>query len=112
MIKSHLPVTMLNREIFKTSKVVYVCRNPKDTCVSYFHHCENHAYGQLGDFDKFAGFFRRGSLLYGDYWHHLKTAHEMRDNPNVKIVWYEEMRGDLPEVIRDLGGDSIENVLA
>ena len=84
MIKSHLPVTMLNREIFKSSKVVYVCRNPKDTCVSYFHHCKNHAYGQLEDFDKFAGFFRRGSLLYGNNWHHLKTAHEMWDNPNVK----------------------------
>ena len=41
-------------------------------------------------------------LCFGDYWHHLKTAYEMRDNPNVKIVWYEEMRKDLPKVIRDL----------
>ena len=107
VIKSHLPVTMLNPDIFKTSKVVYVCRNPKDTCVSYFHHCENDAYGRLEDFEKFAGFFRRGLLCFGDYWHHLKTAYEMRDNPNIKIVWYEEMRKDLPKVIRDLCGGSM-----
>ena len=102
VIKSHLPVTMLNPEIFTTSKVIYVCRNPKDTCVSYFHHCKNHAYGQLEDFEKFAGFFRRGLLDFGDYWHHLKTAHQMRDNPNVKIVWFEDMKRDLPAVIQDL----------
>ena len=102
VIKSHLPVTMLNPEIFKMSKVVYVCRNPKDVCVSYFHHCSNYAYGQLEDFDKFAGFFRQGSLLFGDYWHHLKTANKLKDNPNVKIIWFEEMKKDLPKVIRDL----------
>ena len=102
VIKSHLPVTMLNPEIFETSKVVYVCRNPKDACVSYFHHCSNSPYGKLEDFDKFAGFFRRGSLVFGDYWHHLKTAYKLKDNPNVKIIWFEEMKKDLPKVIRDL----------
>ena len=102
VIKSHLPVTMLNPDVFKTSKFVYVCRNPKDCCVSYFHHCTNFAYGQLDDFDKFTRFFKRGSLLFGDYWHHLKTAYNLKDNPNVKIVWFEEMKRDLPKVIRDL----------
>ena len=103
VIKSHLPVDMLNPDIFKVSKVVYVCRNPKDTCVSYFHHCSNiQAYGQLKDFDKFAEFFKHGSLNFGDYWHHLKTAYKLKDNPNVKIVWFEEMKKDLPKVIREL----------
>ena len=102
VIKSHLPMTMLNPDVFKTSKVVYVCRNPKDCCVSYFHHCTNFAYGQLDDFDKFTSFFKRGSLGYGDYWHHLKTAYTMKDKPNVKIVWYEDMKKDLPKVIQDL----------
>ena len=103
VIKSHLPVTMLNPEIFNLSKVVYVCRNPMDACVSYFHHCCNiTAYGQLKDFDKFVEFFKRGSLVNGDYWHHLKTAYMLKDNPNVKIVWFEEMKKDLPKVIREL----------
>ena len=53
--------------------VVYVCRNPKDTCASYFHHCSDPSYGQLDDFELFADSFKRGKLMYGDYWHHLKV---------------------------------------
>ena len=53
--------------------VVYVCRNPKDTCASYFHHCSDPSYGQLDNFDMFADSFKRGKLMYGDYWHHLKV---------------------------------------
>ena len=26
----------------------------------------------------------------------------MKDNPNFKIIWFEEMKTDLPKVIRDL----------
>ena len=26
----------------------------------------------------------------------------MKDNPNFKIIWFEEMKKDLPKVIRDL----------
>ena len=60
--------------------------------------------------------------MYGDYWYHLKvryrstllkspimlfyfplqTAQQMKDNPNFKIIWFEEMKKDLPKVIRDL----------
>ena len=101
--------------------VVYVCRNPKDTCASYFHHCQDPSYGQLDDFEKFADCFKRGTLMYGDYWHHLQvweypaechksiifffsaqTAQKMKDNPNFKIIWFEEMKEDLAKVIREL----------
>ena len=99
VIKTHLPMAMLNPDIFENSKgkwhralskmsfaifsltssrisVVYVCRNPKDTCASYFHHCQDPSYGQLDDFEKFADCFKKGTLLYGDYWHHLKVREE------------------------------------
>ena len=26
----------------------------------------------------------------------------MKDNPNFKIIWFEEMKNDLPKVIKDL----------
>ena len=31
-----------------------------------------------------------------------QTAQKMKDNPNFKIIWFEEMKTDLPKVIRDL----------
>merc|ERR1711936_1485970 len=38
VIKSHLPFELLPPKLLETCKVIYVCRNPKDTAVSYYHH--------------------------------------------------------------------------
>ena len=46
-VKSHLPMSMNNPRLLDTCKVVYVARNPKDACVSYYHHnrlLKNHGY--------------------------------------------------------------------
>lgn len=37
-IKCHLPMSMNNPRLLDTCKVVYVARNPKDICVSFYHH--------------------------------------------------------------------------
>lgn len=40
-IKTHLPFDLLPNEILngeRSPKIVYVARNPKDVCVSYYHH--------------------------------------------------------------------------
>ena len=38
IIKTHLPLDMLPPNLLDTAKVIYVCRNVKDSCVSWFHH--------------------------------------------------------------------------
>ena len=37
-VKSHLPFSLNNPRLLDVCKVVYVARNPKDVCVSFFHH--------------------------------------------------------------------------
>ena len=37
-VKSHLPLSMNNPRLLDTCKVVYVARNPKDVCVSFYNH--------------------------------------------------------------------------
>jgi hypothetical protein len=37
IIKTHLPIEFLPDDIENKSKVVYIVRNPKDTCVSFYH---------------------------------------------------------------------------
>ena len=74
IIKTHMPIEMLPPNLLDTCKVVYVCRNPKDTCVSYYHHCRLFADEHPEDFEHFADMFMSGNIFYGSYWSHLKVS--------------------------------------
>jgi len=103
VIKSHLPMEFLPPNLHKKCKVIYVARNPKDTCVSYFHHMRDMpGHGFVKDFAEFAENFKDGLQLFGDYWHHLLGGWKLRDEPNVKFIWYEDMKADQRKVINDL----------
>ncbi len=80
IIKCHMPVSMLPPELFTTKgcKVVYVCRNPKDTCVSYFHHCKLLFPHFNQTFEEFERVFMKGTVEYGSYWYHLKVRFSIR----------------------------------
>ncbi len=53
--------------------MVYVCRNPKDSAVSFYHFQRLRLADMEEDFDAFADLFKSGTLVYGSYWHHLKV---------------------------------------
>ena len=75
VIKTHLPLEMLPPDLLDTCKVIFVCRNPKDVCVSFFHHQRNiSGYNYLGDFKQFAEMFKEGTTHYGSYWTMLKVC--------------------------------------
>ena len=105
IIKSHLPFELLPKNLLDTAKVVYVCRNPKDTCVSYFHHI-NDTFGMnyqfKGSFDQFTKCFMDGKLEYGSYFDHLKSGWKRRNHPNMKFIWYENMRRNTLKEVSDL----------
>ena len=75
VIKSHLPFEFLPPKLLDTCKVIYVGRNPKDTCVSYYHHhlSFNDEYKMAGNFSDFSFLFLQGILEYGSYWTMLKV---------------------------------------
>ncbi len=53
-----------------------VIRNPKDTCVSMFHHeklMPNSGLDKNASFDDYSKLFMEGKLFYGDYWTFLKV---------------------------------------
>ena len=76
IIKTHLPMDMLPPDLIDTCKVIFVCRNPKDCCVSYYHHYLNiPKYKFKGSFDDFANCFMAGTLELGNYWTMLKVRY-------------------------------------
>ena len=83
VIKSHLPFEMLPPNLLDTCKVIFVSRNPKDTCVSYYHHAkkveESTENGEFfGTFSDFAETFLDGTCTYGSYWTMLKVCMHIR----------------------------------
>jgi hypothetical protein len=86
--KSHLPLDLLP----KGARYVVSFREPKDALVSHYHFMEGWWFepGTISLEDHVnARLSRRGDGQ--DYWHHLLSFWEQRDNPDVLIFSYEHM---------------------
>ena len=96
-IKTHLPIDRV--PYHPLAKYICVIRNPKDVCVSY-----DIFYKTWGDvpkleFEQFFEYFIDGRLPFNDYFQVLQSAWQRRNDNNVLLVSYEEMRSDLQSVI-------------
>ncbi|XP_063845347.1 sulfotransferase 1A1-like [Scylla paramamosain] len=102
-IKTHLPLSLLPPSLLETCKVVCVVRNPKDMLVSYFKHCQ---WTKLMDFrgslEEFFQYFVNDNLTYGSYGLFLKEIWEKRHHPNLHIMHFEDMKGDISEEMKKL----------
>uniref|UniRef100_A0A146MEA5 Sulfotransferase family cytosolic 1B member 1 n=4 Tax=Lygus hesperus TaxID=30085 RepID=A0A146MEA5_LYGHE len=118
MIKTHLPRTLLPRQLFTVKpKVIYVTRNPKDMCVSYYHYSKLlHDY--QGTLDQFVQLFLDDKAPVGPFMSHVLGFWELRDEPNVLFLTYEDMkkdhRGAITKVARflekDLTDDQVQQL--
>nr|CAD7448559.1 unnamed protein product [Timema bartmani]CAD7457250.1 unnamed protein product [Timema tahoe] len=101
-IKTHLPWSLLPGQIRtgdRRPKIVYVARNAKDTCVSYYHHCTLME-GYQGDFEDFCKLFLGDTLCFAPFWSHVLGFWKRRQEPNILFLKYEDMKKDLPAIIR------------
>ncbi|GBN37481.1 Sulfotransferase 1 family member D1 [Araneus ventricosus] len=91
-IKTHLPFNLAPWS--EEAKYIYIARNPKDCCISYYYHHMSHRFD--GNFDDFFEMFFSGDVNFGDYFDHLLGWYEHRNDPNVLFLTYEEMK-ETPE---------------
>ncbi|XP_077289157.1 luciferin sulfotransferase-like isoform X3 [Arctopsyche grandis] len=101
-IKSHLPYDLLPEQISLNtgkSKIIYVWRNVKDCLISYYHHCIL-LEGYKGNFDNFYKMFLANKVGYAPFWAHVLGFWKRRDQENILFLRYEDMKADLPSVIR------------
>ncbi|XP_015921569.2 sulfotransferase 1E1 [Parasteatoda tepidariorum] len=101
IIKSHLPFHLIPWS--KDAKYIYVARNPKDCCVSFFHYSKHIPGNNFeGTFDQFFEYFMTGlpeTVYFGDYFDHVLSWYSHRNNPNVLFVTYEELKEDIDAAI-------------
>lgn len=91
-IRNYFPFHLQN--FSKDAKYVYMCRNPYDTCVSFYHHMKHRPeyHFEAGTFEQFLDMFHAGKVEFGDYFNHLTSWYAHRNEPNVFLVTYENLR--------------------
>jgi hypothetical protein len=95
--KSHLSYDLIP----KGARYIVAFRDPKDALVSMFRFMEGW-FIEPGTvtIDEYAQPWLAGEGRYGDYWSHLISWWEQRDNPDVLLLSYEGMTKDAEASIR------------
>ncbi|XP_044271320.1 luciferin sulfotransferase [Tribolium madens] len=101
-IKSHLPLSLLPTELDKIKpKIIYTCRNPKDMCVSYYHHCQ--MFHQLDiTFEEFCDQMIKGLTPMGALFPHYLSFWDKRHETNILFLKYEDMKKDLRGTLKKI----------
>jgi len=100
MIKTHLPVEFLPKEVIDEAKIIYVARNPRDVVSSWHNHwCLFEEYS--GDLSSFLdAFIDDSGPTYNPFFYNVLGYWNIRDQSNLLFITYEEMKKDLKAVIR------------
>ncbi|KAH7984967.1 amine sulfotransferase [Rhipicephalus sanguineus] len=93
LLKTHLPFNF--QPYSPQAKYICVTRNPYDVCVSFYYHMKGMTAKKYdASFDRFCKAFIAGKTSWGDYFDHLLSWYEHRNDPNVLFFTYEEMKKD------------------
>jgi hypothetical protein len=99
LFKSHLTA----EEVPRGAKYIIIFRDPGKVLLSYYKFMEGWFFEPDSiSLEEFAevGFFNTSG--FDNYWHHLKTWWVRRDDPNVLLLTYEEMKFDIAAIIKKL----------
>ncbi|KAL4224388.1 hypothetical protein ACF0H5_017840 [Mactra antiquata] len=99
VLNTHLPLRLMPKNFLKqNAKIVFVQRNPKDICVSFYNHhkkiCE---YAYDGKWENYVERFLKGLVDYGSWFEYtLEWEKVFNDNPDYPfyIMSYEDMKTD------------------
>lgn len=93
-IKTHLPFEKNPHS--PHAKYIYMARNPFDCCASYYMHMKAMPLSrpEAASFDVFFDAFLEGKVIYGDYFDHVLSWYDRRNDPNVLFITYEDVKSD------------------
>ncbi|XP_067947746.1 sulfotransferase 1E1-like [Watersipora subatra] len=108
VLNTHYRLDVLPAE-FRKGKTVVVVRNPKDACVSMYYYEKNLSskldpalatLSTLAFEDYIQDYMYSKDLPYGSYFDYTEYVWSLRDEPNVLLVFYEDMKLNPAEVIQ------------
>jgi len=102
VIKCHMPMEMLPKDLVDKCKVIYVARNIKDMSVSWFHHLVGMTpHDFQGSFEEHLDLMEKDLHMWGSYFHHVLGGWALKDHPNMRFVWFEDMKKDIRKEVLD-----------
>ena len=117
LIKSHLGTKFFEKTLKNgKTKFIIVFRNPKDMLVSYYHFYKLGNFSPVGNWDDFFELFKSKTLCHGDIFDVQLSWWNLRDNPNILILNYEDMlkspEGAVRQVATHMGKDISDDLVA
>lgn len=100
-IKTHLRFDL--QPWHDEAKYIIVIRNPKDACVSFYHHTTlsvSYQFGKDRTFDEYFPFWLAGEVECGSYFDWILSWWPHRNKKNVLFVLYEDMKADPSKQIK------------
>ncbi|KAM3931640.1 amine sulfotransferase-like [Leptodactylus fuscus] len=101
LFSSHLPYYLMPRDLkFKKGKIIYVCRNPKDVSVSFYHFIK--LFCKLDcmiDWESFFNIYMEGRVIGGSWFDHVRGWYTHKEDFNILFLTYEEMKKDLRSAV-------------
>ena len=102
-LKTHNPYEHLAKNPVIRCKYIVVSRNPKDACVSLYHHAKGFAvFNYSGDFASFAELFLEGKVESGCWWTHLKQYKQNKEDLDILLLRYEDLHSEGLNMIRQI----------
>ena len=97
--RSHVPYDFVPGGLPHTTpaKYIYVMRNPKDVCVSYWHHLNVRSKATSIDhlnFDEYVANFVSNDIRWGGWCNHVLGWWKHKDAPNILFMKYENLQHD------------------
>nr|XP_004247253.1 cytosolic sulfotransferase 12-like [Solanum lycopersicum] len=98
LMATHVPFASLPKSVRNSrTKIVYLCRNPRDTFISMWQFANNlrlDNYKDTNSIEEMFDHFCKGMSLYGPFWNHvLDYWRESLENPDkVIFLMYEEIK--------------------
>ncbi|XP_013388051.1 sulfotransferase 1C2-like [Lingula anatina] len=102
VLDTHVPLKLFPKAALK-SKIIYTVRNPKDACVSFYHHQKGMSMYRLDNvsWEGTLELMINGKAYYGNWFDHVEEwLKVLENNPNALIVTYEDMKMDLKKQVR------------
>jgi len=105
MYKTHLPFPVVKRWATKSTKFIFVMRDPRDVVVSAWHHTRTKNFTYKGPFEHFANeMFLKGRIECGNWFEFTKECYDAATAmpSNCLLLRYEIMLKDPSKAVREI----------